>query len=112
MTKRASKATTFATLVETEPDPRPREMPPPYLPPIPDRPLFAPEEPPDPYAPCVNIAPTNITHCRVCKRPLRGRSCWKCHLSYCPCGTPTESAFLTICRACEVLEYRRLGIPY
>lgn len=50
--------------------------------------------------------------CPYCHRPTVGRKCWKDHTSICACGQATESAFLSVCRRCEVEEYRRLGTPY
>lgn len=50
--------------------------------------------------------------CPFCQRPALGRRCWKCCVAVCECGRVTESAFLTVCRQCEVEEARRQGIPY
>jgi hypothetical protein len=51
--------------------------------------------------------------CPMCRRELtRDGKCYKCFISVCRCGRPTESAMISVCRPCEVAEYRRLGIPY
>ena len=50
--------------------------------------------------------------CPHCKKPTVGRKCWGCNYSVCECGRMTESAFLSVCRACEVVEYRRTGEPF
>jgi hypothetical protein len=45
--------------------------------------------------------------CPACGRPLDARrACWGCCDRLCPCGRPTGSAFIELCRVCEV-DYLR-----
>jgi hypothetical protein len=49
--------------------------------------------------------------CLQCRRPLdAARACWKCCDRVCHCGRPTGSAFIELCRPCEVAWLRLQGI--
>lgn len=50
--------------------------------------------------------------CPYCRRLLKDRKCWKCCICLCECGMVVSSAFISVCRRCEVAECRRLGQPY
>jgi hypothetical protein len=57
-------------------------------------------------------APAAFGVCPFCRKPLSGVRCWKCHVCVCPCGRVTESAFILVCRPCEVRFYQENGIPF
>jgi hypothetical protein len=51
--------------------------------------------------------------CPRCHGPLtKRRACWKCCERLCHCGRPTGSAFIELCRPCEVAWLREQGVYF
>ena len=56
------------------------------------------------------VAELTSGRCPHCRKKLDGRQCWRCHVAWCECGRVTESAFILVCRPCEVAAANRAGV--
>jgi hypothetical protein len=51
-----------------------------------------------------------VMTCPYCRRPLDPKlRCWKCCVRICGCGAVIATAFISVCRSCEVKEAHARG---